>query len=92
MTDNIETPPHDETIAQIARGLTGMIEDRQRWLASCERMIELLQPEWDRFEARAGHDLFVSRDYANHTSEARKHRKEIDLLTAARTYLQELNP
>jgi hypothetical protein len=43
-------------------------------------MLELLQPEWDKFEAREVHDLYVSRDYAEHTSQARKHRKEIAAL------------
>ena len=57
-----------------------MIKRRKRELASCERMIELLQPEWDKFEARTGHDLYVTRDYADHTSAARTHRKEIDAL------------
>lgn len=78
-----------KTPEQIAAGLDKMIEDRKGWLKSCERMIELLQPEWDRFEARDGHDLYVSRDYANHTSEARKHHDEIETLEAVRAILKE---
>ncbi|WP_066114876.1 MULTISPECIES: hypothetical protein [unclassified Blastomonas] len=57
-----------------------MLSDRRQQLASCERMLELLQPEWDRFEARTGHDTYVARDYADHTSAALKHRKEIAAL------------
>jgi hypothetical protein len=60
-----------------------MIETRQKQLASCERMLELLRPEWDKFEARIGHDLYVTRDYADHTSAARTHRKELAALQAA---------
>lgn len=59
-----------------------MIERRKRELASCERMIELLQPEWEKFEAQTGHDIYVARDYADHTSAARTHRKEIAALEA----------
>lgn len=61
-----------------------MIANRQRQLASCERMLELLKPEWDKFEARSGHDVYVARDYADHSSAARTHRKEIAALTALR--------
>jgi hypothetical protein len=64
-----------------------MIADRKQQLKSCERMIELLQPEWDRFEVRNGHDLYVSRNYAEHTSAARRHRKEIDALEVLLTPL-----
>ena len=59
-----------------------MINERVRQLASCERMLELLAPEWAKFEARTGHDVYVARDYADHTSAARKHRNEIAALTA----------
>jgi hypothetical protein len=59
-----------------------MVKDRRRWLASCERTVELLQPEWDKFDAREPHDLYVTRDYAEHTSQARTHRKEIAALEA----------
>lgn len=68
--------------------LSGMLDRRKRELASCERMIELLQPEWEKFEARTGHDVYVARDYADHFSAARKHRKEIAALEAARDALQ----
>lgn len=66
----------NETISVIEK----MIKSRKQQLASCERMIELLEPEWKRFEAREAHDLYVSRDYADHTSAARTHRKEIAAL------------
>jgi hypothetical protein len=63
--------------------LRGMLSKRRGWLASCERTLELLAPEWARFEARDGHDVYVARLYADHTSEARAHRKEIAALEAA---------
>ena len=59
-----------------------MIARMQCELANCERMMELLQPEWERFEARAGHNTYVARDYVNHLNAARKHRKEIAALKA----------
>lgn len=60
--------------------VTVMIDTRKRQLASCERMLELLKPEWDKFEARDGHDVYVARDYADHFSAARTHRREIEAL------------
>lgn len=79
-----------KTHEQIAAGLDKMIEDRKGWLKSCERMIQLLQPEWDLFEARDGsHNLYASREYAEHTSQARKHRNEIETLEAVRAILKE---
>jgi hypothetical protein len=63
--------------------LRDMLDKRRRWLASCERTLELLAPEWVRFEARDGHDVYVARLYADHTSEARTHRKEIAALESA---------
>jgi len=60
--------------------VSSMIKDREKWLAGCERTIELLTPEWERFEAREGHDLYTARLYADHVSEARKHRAELLLL------------
>ena len=60
-----------------------MINRRESELAACERMLELLKPEWDKFEARTGHNVYVARDYADHFSAARTHRKEIAALKAA---------
>lgn len=78
--------PTPEQVATLER----MLSDRRRQLASCERMLELLQPEWDKFEARTGHDLYVARDYADHTSAARTHRKEIAALGMALSHLEHL--
>lgn len=63
--------------------IADMLDKRRKWLASCERTVELLAPEWAKFEARDGHDSYVARMYADHTSEARTHRKEIEALEAA---------
>lgn len=63
--------------------LSEMLDKRRKWLASCERTLELLAPEWAKFEAREGHDIYVVRLYADHTSEARTHRKEIAALETA---------
>lgn len=65
-----------------------MLEARERQLKSCERMLELLKPEWDKFEARTGHDTYVARDYADHFSAARTHRKEIEALALAAAALK----
>lgn len=66
----------NDTISVIEK----MIKARKQQLASCERMLELLEPEWKKFEAREGHDLYVARDYADHKSAARTHRTEIAAL------------
>jgi len=60
-----------------------MLESDKQALKNCERMIELLQPEWELFEARTGHNTYVARDYADHFSLARNYRKKIDALEAA---------
>lgn len=70
-------------MSEAAKTIADMLDKRRKWLASCERTLELLAPEWARFEARDGHDIYVARMYADHTSEARTHRKEIEALEAA---------
>lgn len=71
--------------------LRKMLDSRQMQLSSCERMVELLQPEWAKFEARTGHNVYVARDYADHTSAARTHREEIAALEYALTAILERN-
>ncbi len=66
-----------------AKTIADMLDKRRKWLVSCERTLELLAPEWAKFEAREGHNIYVARMYADHTSEARTHRKEIEALEAA---------
>ena len=66
-----------------------MIERRQEQVKNCDRMLELLQPEWEKFEARTGHNLYVARDYADHTSHKRTASKELDALLAVRAILEE---
>ncbi|BBD97099.1 hypothetical protein SAMIE_1006000 [Sphingobium amiense] len=70
--------------------IQGMLDKRRKWLASCERTLELLTPEWELFETRAGHDTYVARLYADHFSEARTHRKEIAALEATRALSAEV--
>ena len=70
----------EEISGEAGATLEKMLDDRRRQLSSCERMLELLQPEWDRFQAKSGHDTYVARDYADHKSAARRHRKEIAAL------------
>lgn len=72
-----------------AETLQTMLDKRRGWLASCERVMELLQPEFDRFEAREGHDVYVTRLYVDHKSEARTHRREIEALEAAIAALEQ---
>lgn len=62
--------------------IADMIQKRKGWIANCDRTIELLQPEWDKFEARTGHNTYVARLYADHFSERRKHQKELEALEA----------
>lgn len=70
-------------MSDVATTISNMLDKRRGWLASCERTLALLQPEWDRFQAREDHDIYVTRLYADHTSEARTHRKEIEALEAS---------
>jgi hypothetical protein len=70
------------TDEQIAAGIKKILDSHKNRLANCERMIELLQPEWKLFEARTGHNVYVARDYVEHVSAARKHREAIELFEA----------
>ena len=78
--------------AEIAASLTKLLSDHKSQLATCERMLELLRPEWELFEARTGHNVYVARDYADHFSAARKHREAIELFEAVRAILQAREP
>jgi hypothetical protein len=71
------------SVAEVEKTLSDMLDERRKWLASCERTLQLLSPEWERFEAHEGHDDYVARLYADHTSEARTHCKEIAALEFA---------
>ena len=43
---------------------------------NAERMVALLQPEFDAFLARSGHNVYVVRDYVDHQSAAKRQRQE----------------
>lgn len=70
-------------IAEAKAVLSKMIEDRSAWAANNQRMLDLLQPEWARFESRDGHNTYVARIYAEHTSSLRKDKKELAALEYA---------
>ena len=44
--------------------------------ANAERMVALLQPEFDAFLARSGHNVYVVRDYVDHQNAAKRQRQE----------------
>lgn len=75
--------PNAVTRAEAETVLAKMIEDRRTWAANNVRMLDLLQPEWDRFERRDGHNVYVARIFADHTSSLRKDRKELAALEFA---------
>ena len=85
-----EAALRDDTEAKAV--LTKMIEDRSSWAANNQRMLDLLQPEWERFEAREGHNVYVARIYADHTSSLRKDRKELAALEYALAALSQPSP
>jgi hypothetical protein len=70
--------PSREAEAKVV--LAKMIEDRSAWAANNQRVLDLLQPEWDRFERRDGHNVYAARIYAEHTSSLRKDKKELAAL------------
>ena len=69
--------------AEAKASLAKMIEDRCAWASNNQRVLDLLQPEWDRFEKREGHNIYVARLYADHTSSLRKDKKELAALEYA---------
>lgn len=68
---------HIETLRKMAEQLSKNAEN-------AERMCELLQPEFDKFEARAEpHNVYVVRDYVDHRNAAKRQRKEAEAILAA---------
>lgn len=62
MTNNIETPPHDETIAQIARGLS---PEQRAWLAGGEgNRPANINVIWPLFDNGAGQALLCVNETA----------------------------
>lgn len=70
-------------MAETKAVLGKMIESRSAWAANNQRTLALLQPEWDMFEKREGHNVYVARLYAEHTSALRKDLKELAALECA---------
>lgn len=81
----------DAALANTPKPNAGLVEDIEvlRKLAkeardaeaNCNRVIELLTPEWERFEKRDGsHNTYASRLYADHTSHARTNKRDADAL------------
>lgn len=58
------------------------IKELEDSATNAERMCELLQPEFDAFEARTGHNVYVVRDYVDHRNAARKQRQEASAIRA----------
>ena len=56
--------------------LTALADQLDANAANAERMVELLQPEFDAFEARTGHNVYVVRDYVDHRNAAKRQRQE----------------
>lgn len=56
--------------------LTALADQLDANAANAERMVELLQPEFDAFEARTGHNVYVVRDYVDHKNAAKRQRQE----------------
>jgi predicted lipid-binding transport protein (Tim44 family) len=58
------------------------LKNLETWAKNAERMVELLRPEFDAFEARTGHNTYVVRDYVDHQKAAREHRQEMEDIKA----------
>lgn len=67
-----------------------MIEDRRKQAENCRAMLKLLQPEFDKFEAKPPvepYNIYVVRDYVDHKNALRKHEEEIAALEAVKAPL-----
>ncbi len=53
------------------------------WIASSQRVVDLLRPEMDKFDARTGHDLYTVRMSVDHKSSIRTQTKEAEEIEAA---------
>lgn len=62
--------------------LEKLIKTLEDSATNAERMCELLQPEFDAFEARTGHNVYVVRDYVDHMNAAKRQRLEASAMRA----------
>ena len=53
------------------------------YIKSSQLVVDLLQPETDKFEARTGHDLYTVRMAVDHQSSIRTQTKELEELDQA---------
>lgn len=61
--------------------LRKLAEGARRAETGCNRVVELLAPEWELFEKRDGsHNTYASRLYADHVSSARTNKRDADAL------------
>lgn len=69
-------PQPSVSVAEALGRLMKMAEQLDANATNAERMMELLQPEFDAFKARVGHNVYVVRDYVDHRNAAKRQRQE----------------
>lgn len=72
--------------------LTKMANNLDECAENAERMVALLQSEFDAFEARTGHNVYVVRDYVDHRSAAKRQRQEASDIRSALDALADSQP
>lgn len=77
-TEQTEQPAPDA----VAR-LVKLADQLDQNATNAERMVALLQPEFDAFLARSGSNVYVVRDYVDHQNAAKRQRQEAFDIRAA---------
>lgn len=65
-----------DKLTDALKRLAKMAEHLDGNATNAERMMVLLQPEFDAFNARTGHNVYVVRDYVDHMNAAKRQRQE----------------
>ena len=72
----IESPFINTNAPDAVARLVKLADQLDQNATNAERMVALLQPEFDAFLARSGHNVYVVRDYVDHQSAAKRQRQE----------------
>lgn len=63
---------NDDELLELAERLDERAKKEREWAANSSRVVELLQPEFDKFEARTGHNIYTVRLFVDERNAARK--------------------
>lgn len=51
-------------------------------------VVDMLRPEWQRFEAKTGHNVYAARMYVDHLNEMKRANKRAEVFEAAVDFIK----